>query len=158
MKRQTQVASPRKVALRLATRFEDGNVIVRVSVIGETHLAAGASVELRMRTRRGGHVVLTRTIKRLLPIERSEVAIPLGKTPWGCCWFDADLIDRLGVRHEAEVLQDQAKPDAEWLGTADGISRKVPAPYWRRKPAAPSPYVDAAIIVAVLAIGLLCAL
>ena len=129
MKRQTQVASPRKVALRLATRFEDGNVIVRVSVIGETHLAAGASVELRMRTRRGGHVVLTRTIKRLLPIERSEVAIPLGKTPWGCCWFDADLIDRLGVRHEAEVLQDQAKPDAEWLGTADGISRKVPAPW-----------------------------
>jgi len=37
-------------------------------------------------------------------------------------------------------------------------SRKVPTPYWRRKRAAPSPYVDAAIIVAVLAIGVLCAL
>lgn len=74
---------------------------------------------------------------------------------------------RLTVRHGGQVCYLMLVPVLavpRWFGGLlrqigrEMYSRKVPAPYWRRKPAAPSPYVDAAIIVAVLAIGLLCAL
>ena len=52
-----------------------------------------------------------------------------------------------------------------WLGRVlrriarEMYSRKVPTPYWRRKAAAPSPFIDAVVLVAVLAmVGLLWAL
>ena len=130
MATKQQSLSPRKVTLRVSTRFEQRKVTASVAVVGEAHLADGASVELEMVSSRANKVVHTRTIKRLLRGARGLASFPMGNVPSGCCSFRAVLIDRFGVRHPTDILQDKwSGDDYPWLGTADGVTRKVPAPW-----------------------------
>ena len=123
-----QQLSPRKAFLKVYTRFEECNLIASVVVAAEAHLAQGATVELRL-LQSGEEVLQRRTIRRLLPGTRREVVFPLDEIKSGCCVIRATLTDRHGRTLEAHVLQEKAPPPTDWLGSAEGITRKVPAPW-----------------------------
>ena len=129
MKDSHTARAPRKVLLRVYTRFEERSVIAGVAVAGEPHVAVGGSVQLEMFHYHLNKVLYRRTIRRLLPGGRQEVVFPLSGIPSGSIWFRGTLTDRHGRKFEAEIIQDKAAPGAWWFGSREGISRKVPAPW-----------------------------
>ena len=87
--------SPRSIKIHVYTRYAQRKVFTRVCLIGETHIAMGAKVELELYSTRSGEVQATRTIKA---IGREEIVFDTRNVPFGCCAFKATFIDRHGAR------------------------------------------------------------
>ena len=108
------------------TRYEYRKVYARVHMLGETHLAQGGKVELVLYSTRSGETRETRVVSN---IGHDEVAFDTGDIPSGCCDFRATFIDRSGTRFTTRTLQDKWPGDLPWLGSREGITRRVPGPW-----------------------------
>ena len=131
--------SPRKVLVRLYTRMDKKDLYVGAAIGGETHIAQGGRVELDMVKADTGavggqpagpqEVVARRTIRKLLPGAKQEVAFPLSRIPRSSWCLRPTFIDRHGRRCRTEVVQDKRRKDMPWFGSDTGISRDVSAPW-----------------------------
>ena len=122
--------SPRPITLKVYTRFEKSKVFARVAPVGEAHIADGATVELQLVHESTGKIFRHRRIRNLLQRGQREVAFPLPAVKsLGSSSFQAVVTDRHGTRLPARVLHDKAPASAPWLGTAQGTTREVPAPW-----------------------------
>ena len=120
--------SPRKIALRVYTRYETHRVYARVHVVGETHIAQGGKVELILFQQRSEGIFGRRTI----PVgsgRMKEVCFDTRNIPSGCCAFRATFIDRYGTHFDTDVLQDKLREGIPWLGSVEGVRRNVPKPW-----------------------------
>ncbi|MBI4028420.1 MAG: hypothetical protein HY360_25770 [Verrucomicrobia bacterium] len=129
MKTSNHRISPRKIPLRVYTRFEKRNLVATVAPAGEAHLGQGASVELQLFRYPSEKVQLRRRIRSLRPGAKQDVVLPLAGIPSGACLLRAVLTDRHGEKFPTEILQDKAPPPTWWLGSGEGVSRKAPAPW-----------------------------
>ena len=118
--------SVRAVTVMIYTRYEYRKVYARVHLLGETHLAPGGKVELVLYSTRSGE---TRETKDVEAVGCDEVAFDTGEIPSGCCDFKATFIDRFGTRFTTRTLQDKWPGDFPWLGSREGITRRVPGPW-----------------------------
>jgi hypothetical protein len=118
--------SPREIKVQVYTRYAPRKVYARPHLIGETHIARGAHLELELYSTRSGDVQAVQTIKS---IGSEEVAFDTRDVPFGCCAFRATFIDRHGTRFHTEVLQDKSPGDFDWFGSQEGVSRRVPRPW-----------------------------
>ena len=129
MERSDRTLSPRKIQLKVRSRFANGKLRAAVAVVGEPDIAQGASVELELFHYHLGETVFRRRIRGLLPGFSREVTFPIGPLVSGNSWFRASLTDRHGRTLDADVIQDKARPAPWWLGSRKGTSRKVPEPF-----------------------------
>lgn len=118
--------SDRAVTVMVYTRYEYRQVHARVHLLGETHLAAGGRVELVLFSQRSKEDRERRVIRG---IGREEVSFDTSGIPSGCCDFRATFISREGVRFATRTLLDKWPGDFPWLGSREGITRKVRAPW-----------------------------
>ena len=118
--------SVRAVTVMIYTRYEYRKVYARVHLLGETHLAPGGKVELVLYSTRSGE---TRETKDVEAVGCDEVAFDTGEIPSGCCDFKATFVDRFGTRFATRTLQDKWPGDLPWLGSREGITRRVPGPW-----------------------------
>ena len=133
------MTSPRQVAVRLYTRFDEQNCFVSAAMIGDVHVAVGAKLRIELVTgdtggiegqwRGNARAVMRRTIRRLLPGTGWEVAFPLCRIPHGAWCFRPTFIDRHGRACETLVIQTRLPEKPEWLGSAAGVTRDVPPPW-----------------------------
>lgn len=133
------MTSPRQVALRLYTRFDERHCYVSAAMIGDVHVALGAKLRVELVTGDTGGIegqwrgsaksVMRRTIRRLLPGAAHEVAFPLSKIPHGAWCFRPTFVDRHGQTCGTRVIQTRLPEKPEWLGSATGVSRDVPPPW-----------------------------
>lgn len=131
--------SPGIVGLRLYTRRGERSYFVSAAAIGDVHVARGAKVRIDLAEGDTGAVggqagaeapaVMTRTIRRLLPGGKDEVAFPLSRFPRGSWCFRAQVIDRFGRHCPTRVLQIQQRPQPPWFGSDEAVTRGVPAPW-----------------------------
>lgn len=136
-----EAASPRRVVVRTHQRLTKRNLFVSVSIAGEPHVAQGGSVELLLCEGDTGGVdgqwkapqkaIMRRRIRRLLPGARREVAFPLARIPLGsgAWWVKALFTDRHGRSCHTETLQDKLESLPAEVGSAEGVTRAVPAPW-----------------------------
>ena len=129
MKSKVRGFAPRKIQVQVYTRFGTRDVTVRLGIPGDPHVARGGTLELRLVKESSGKVMARRKIRRLLPGFRQEITFSTAGIPSGCCAFAATFVDRYGTPYETEVLQDKQGGNAPWLGSAEGITRAVPAPW-----------------------------
>lgn len=130
MKITGQQTSPRKVQVLVQTSFQKRSLTASVALIGDAHLAkAGATVELELYHYYSDKVLQRRKIRSLLPGFSSKVDFPLENVDHGVCWFRATVTDRHGHSMPAQVIQEKAPPKTPWLGSKEGVSRRVPAPW-----------------------------
>ena len=120
------LTSDRAVTVIVYTRYEYRKVHARVHLLGETHLATGGRVELVLFSQRSGEDRERRVIRR---IGREEVCFDTSGIPSGCCDFRATFISREGVRFATRTLLDKWPGPFPWLGSREGITRKVRAPW-----------------------------
>jgi hypothetical protein len=118
--------STRDIKLRIYTRYEKHKVHARVHVVGETHAASGAKVELALISQRTGEVQERKSVRK---IGQEIVTFRTNDIPSGCCVFEATFIDRSGSRFNTEILYDRMPDSTEWFGCTTGVSRKVPKPW-----------------------------
>lgn len=128
MKNSQGEESVRRIAVRVYTRYEGRKIHARVHVVGETHVAQGGKVELVLYQQRSREVFGRRDI-RVGRGPAKEVSFDTGRIPYGCCAFRATFIDRHGHAFETEVLYDRSPGPVPWLGSAEGVSRRVPRPW-----------------------------
>jgi len=121
-----QPDSPRTVTVHVLTRYEARRVRARAHVLGEVFDTQGGRVELYLYSTRSRQVHARRTIRRL---GREEVTFDTRRVPFGCCAFEASFIDRHGSRWRTQVIQDSLPGAFPWLGSSEGVSRRVPPPW-----------------------------
>jgi len=129
VKRRKEENAPRRIAVRVHTRHEGQTLKASVGVVGEPDIAQGGSVELALFHYHLGKIIYRRKIRRLLPSFSEEVSFPMGPIASGNSWFYATFTDRYGQKFKADVIQDQASSKTWWLGSREGVSRKVLAPW-----------------------------
>ena len=118
--------NPRRVTVMVYTRYEYRKVHARVHLLGETHLAGGGRVELVLFSQRSREDQQRRVIRG---IGREEVSFDTGEIPSGCCDFRATFISREGFPFATRTLLDKWPGPFPWLGSREGITRKVRAPW-----------------------------
>jgi len=123
---RTPTQSPRTVTVHVYTRYEARRVHARPHVLGEAHDLRGGRLELELYSTRGGQVHARRTVRHL---GREEVTFDTRDVPFGCCAFRARFVDRSGLRWHTHVIQDRLPADYPWLGSDEGVSRRVPRPW-----------------------------
>ena len=144
----TDLASPRKVTLRLYTHVKNQRLFVRVALAGETHPALGGKALLEIVRGDTGNIegqwvgpqkaLMRRTVRKLLPGASETAVFPVSKLPQGDWCVRATFIDRLGRRCHTETVQDRFLDPPEWFGSPEGVSRRVPAP-WTKLEVRPAP-------------------
>ena len=117
---------PRSIAVQVYTRYEARRIYARPHLVGERHVASGGRLELQLYSTRSGDLQATRVVRN---IGVEEVAFDTRHVPFGCCAFRATFVDRHGTRFHTNVLQDKMPGRFDWMGSREGISRRVPAPF-----------------------------
>ena len=118
--------SPRTIKLRVYTRYAPRKVFARVHIVGETHTANGATVELSLLSQRTGEILERKTVRK---IGQEVTTFDTRDIPSGCCTFKAIFVDRSGTRFDTELLYDKMPEPAPWFGNTSGITRNVPKPW-----------------------------
>ena len=129
MNHLSQKLMPRRVQLKLHTRFEGQKLFLTAAVMGEPSIAQGGSIELELFNWNENKVMHRRKVRHLLPGFKKKWVLSMDRIPSGNCWFRGVLTDRHGLQSELEIIQDKAVKPPWWLGSAAGITQKVPAPW-----------------------------
>lgn len=126
---ETPGSCPRKALVRLFIGYEGSHVRVRPVFVGDTFAAIGGTIELDLISLRDRKTVESRSVRNVGLEPPPELVFDVERAPWGCCAFRARFVDRLGTPWPTDVLHDSCAGTHARLGSTEGISREVPAPW-----------------------------
>lgn len=126
---ETPASCPRKALVRLFIGYEGAHVRVRPVFVGDTFAAIGGTIELDLISLRDRQTVESRSVRNVGLEPPPELVFDVERAPWGCCAFRARFVDRLGTPWPTDVLHDSCAATHAWLGSTEGITRDVPAPW-----------------------------
>ena len=118
--------TPRRIKVRLYTRYGNRKVHVRARIVGERHIGIGSKIELTLYHQQSGKVHGVKTVPALVG---KEVTFDTRTAPDSCHDFRAAFIDRDGQRLQTTTLLDSLPGLYPWFESKEGISRTVRAPW-----------------------------